>query len=73
MGPDFLDRPSFWYMFCCNFISLLFLIQNIFSRGISGYPAGYRISKRPDIRCNTSCLPCAYCSDWAKAVKDILD
>ena len=33
MGPDFLDKQSLWYMFCCNFISLLFLI---FSSRISG-------------------------------------
>ena len=55
------------YMFCCNFICLLFLILNSFSSRISGYPAN-RISskrnwissripdikKRPDIRCNPS-------------------
>ena len=36
-----------WYIFWCNFIYLLFLIQNcFFSRRISGYPAS-KISGRP--------------------------
>ena len=62
MGPDFLDRQCLWYMFCCNLICFLFLIQNSFSSRISGQPdirqtkpdirpdTGYQI--RPDIRCN---------------------
>ena len=38
MGPDFLDRQSLWYMFCCNFINLIFCFQSktVFSGRISG-------------------------------------
>ena len=61
MGPDFLDRQSLWRMFCCNFICLLFLIENIFFqpdirrtkpdiRPDTGY--NKRPNIRPDIRCN---------------------
>ena len=51
MGPDFLDRQSLWYMFCCYFNCLLFLIYNrFFLAGYrateTGYPDGYRISKK---------------------------
>ena len=48
MGPGFLDRQSLLYMFSCNFICILFLIENIFF--LAGYPAGYL--KRADVRCN---------------------
>ena len=45
MGPDFLDSQCLWYIFCCNLICVLFLIQNSFSSRISGYPAN-RLSGR---------------------------
>ena len=51
MGPHFLDRQSLWYMFCCNFICLLFIIQYSFF----GHPnTGYQ--KWPDIRCNPNSI-----------------
>ena len=49
MGPDFLDRQSLWYMFCCNFICLLFFNLNFFFlpdiRSDTGYKkkAGYPV------------------------------
>ena len=59
MGPDFFERLSLWFMFCCNFICLPFLIFNSFflvgypvirpvgyPTNKTGYPAGYRISKK---------------------------
>ena len=55
MGPDFLDRQCLWYMYCCNLICFLFLIQNSFSSRISGRIPDIkkgRISGRTDIRCN---------------------
>ena len=48
MGPDFLDRQSIWYKFCCNLICLLFLIQSSFSSRISGRISGKK--NWPDIR-----------------------
>ena len=36
MGPDFLERQSFWYMLGCNFICLQFFIENSFFSRISG-------------------------------------
>ena len=50
MGPDFLDRQSLWYMFCCNFICLVFLIKN--SSFLAGYPAGYRDIEKAGYPCN---------------------
>ena len=35
MGPDFFDRQSLWFMFCCNFIE-----------NETGYQARYRISEK---------------------------
>ena len=63
MGPDFLDRQCLWYMFCCNLICVLFLIQNSFSSRISG--KRNRISGWPDIRGNPILIH-IYCGriDW---------
>ena len=42
MGPDFLDRQSLWYMFCCYFIFFCFNLEQFNEPGIR--------QTKPDIR-----------------------